>query len=70
MPIMFAVFIMGSQERGLRCFGEKSLLESLVGQTLEIGWAFELHYNIRDAVNNFNRNPKRHVFGCVEVLPE
>ena len=49
--------------------GEVSYLvpEGLVGQTLEIGWAFELQYTIQDAINTFNKNPKENLLGSVEV---
>lgn len=41
--------------------------EGLVGQSLEIGWAFEMQYTIQDAINNFLKNPKGTLLGSIEV---
>lgn len=42
--------------------------ESLVGQTLEIGWASDLQYTFQDAAEKFNNNPFEHCLGFVKVL--
>ena len=59
--------IPGERPPSLRGEVAYHISESLVGQTLEIGWAFELQYTIQDAINNFNKNPKENLLGSVEV---
>ena len=44
--------------------------EDLVGQTLEIGWASDLQYTFKDAVDNFNKNPNGHLLGHVKVVAQ